>query len=274
MQAEIVLVNRQKASDYLKNNVNNRPLNKGLVARYVYLMSRGLWKENGESIIIDTNGTIKDGQHRLSAIAEGNFEYHIPIITGVDPSVMSTIDTGRKRSLYDVFHMEGVKNAHQLAATVRRTLGWDNRKLTPTLDRSTFTTPHIACLNHFKKNEDYYKVLNAKSVKLVTQQDVRLFSITDVAFLRHIIEPYNFKSTSCYQFIEQCMGINMPPKSAAYHLRKILAANKKNFAKITIRQKVGLYITAWNLYNSGNAEIDGLGYKATDDIPEVSKPRY
>jgi hypothetical protein len=122
----------------LVNNSTNRPFRLGLANRYKSEFLRGKWKLNGETIIVDWDGKIQSGQHRLAgfimAEAERLADKRVPgkegvgwkewckalhghggpltmpaiIVTGIDPSpeTVNTIDQGLKRTVGDVFYRE------------------------------------------------------------------------------------------------------------------------------------------------------------------------
>jgi len=82
----------EKAKEYLKKNVNNprgtNSLNLGTVRALADAMSAGLWELNGEAIEFDSNGFLKNGQHRLAAIIKSGKTIETVVIRGIDPSVM------------------------------------------------------------------------------------------------------------------------------------------------------------------------------------------
>ena len=50
----------------------NRTINRSRVTEYANLMASGKWELNGESIILDENGDVSDGHHRLLACIKAN----------------------------------------------------------------------------------------------------------------------------------------------------------------------------------------------------------
>ena len=49
-------------------NTGNRPLNQEAVERFRGILRNGQWMNTGEAIVVASNGTLNDGQHRLIAI--------------------------------------------------------------------------------------------------------------------------------------------------------------------------------------------------------------
>lgn len=98
IRTEVETIDAAKAIEYLKKNTGNyRKLSMQKVYQYAEDMKRGLWELNGETIVFDENGTLKDGQHRLAAIAKANIPVKINVARGVDPSI-KLYDVGQART--------------------------------------------------------------------------------------------------------------------------------------------------------------------------------
>jgi hypothetical protein len=105
----------------LTNNVSNRPFRTAYAKRYMLDKLRRKWKLNGETIIIDENGHVQSGQHRLVGLiwavmlwkkdpAKWAKYWSTPpvdecvIFHGIssDRDTVNTLDIGQKRTLSDV----------------------------------------------------------------------------------------------------------------------------------------------------------------------------
>ena len=75
MSVSVVDMNPTLAKQILSLNVKNRKLTKFNLSSTVYKMRTGKWHENGESIIIGSDGVLKDGQHRLEATIKANHSW-------------------------------------------------------------------------------------------------------------------------------------------------------------------------------------------------------
>ena len=105
--ATVINVTPELARTWLVANPNNRQLSAHRVKAYAHDMSCGKWELNGEPIVIDKGGHLKDGQHRLAAIAMSNKTIPMLVVTGIDEST-SLFDRGRNRSTPDVLKFGGV----------------------------------------------------------------------------------------------------------------------------------------------------------------------
>ena len=96
--ASVELITPEIAEQIMQHNKHNprKKINQHVVAAYAEDMKRGNFFLNGESIVIDANGDLKDGQHRLLAIIKAGVSIYMMVVRGVDPSI-TTWDYGRLR---------------------------------------------------------------------------------------------------------------------------------------------------------------------------------
>lgn len=113
------LITPAKAKELLEANKGNRPVRLSVVAQYRADMKAGRWHMNGETIKIDKEGTILDGQHRLLACVQSDVSFVSYIVRGLEPEVYLTIDIGSKRTCSDALAREGVKHSAATASAVR-----------------------------------------------------------------------------------------------------------------------------------------------------------
>ena len=97
------------AREYMKKNVNNprgkKSLSRSVVKAYADDMTAGLWELNGEALVFDSDGFLKDGQHRLAAIIMSGKTIETAVIRGVDPNV-NVFDIGWKRTIYQMVNSD------------------------------------------------------------------------------------------------------------------------------------------------------------------------
>lgn len=92
------LITPAMASNYLTHNEHNprKNTNRNQIEAYARDMAAGKWFANGEPIVFDANGDLKNGQHRLMAIVKANVPVYMFVIRGVDPEY-TTFDYGMLR---------------------------------------------------------------------------------------------------------------------------------------------------------------------------------
>jgi len=115
----IVRITPSIAADMLTRNTSNRPINKDHVKHFCEIMQRGEMVMNGETIILDSDDVVLNGQHRLLACVQCGISFDSLVVRGVDLDAFKTIDGGKKRSVADALSMQGEVNATNLAAAVQ-----------------------------------------------------------------------------------------------------------------------------------------------------------
>ena len=107
MQCFVERITPQKAEEYLKRNMVNRNITTKRVEQYARDMKNGEWQLNGEGIVFDEDGVLKNGQHRLSAIIKAGIPIDMLIIRGI-PRDANLQDRGKIRRAYDAMIIDGV----------------------------------------------------------------------------------------------------------------------------------------------------------------------
>ena len=105
LSAFILSITPNIATQMLAENVSNRKLKSGLVARYSNAIKKGQWKLNGSAVVFSSDGQLLDGQHRLHSIVQTGVPVSCMVVYGVQPKTMDTIDTGKSRSHADLMFL-------------------------------------------------------------------------------------------------------------------------------------------------------------------------
>ena len=71
-------------------------------------IDRGLWKNNGATIVFDLNGVGLDGEHRLKAVIKTKGCVAITVIVGAESGAAVTYDSGAKRSMRELIELDVV----------------------------------------------------------------------------------------------------------------------------------------------------------------------
>tara|TARA_Y100000004_G_scaffold138479_1_gene157056 strand:- start:277 stop:1545 length:1269 start_codon:yes stop_codon:yes gene_type:complete len=108
-KTEFVDLTPQMAIYILANcNSKNRSIGRDFVKKLYKEMTSGQWiGTNGQSISINWDGDLVDGQHRLCAIYNSGLpSVEVNLVSGVNPDSFVTIDQGKKRSFTDHLQYE------------------------------------------------------------------------------------------------------------------------------------------------------------------------
>ena len=87
-----------KATEYLAQNLCNRPISPPTVQKYVRLMQAGKFYVTHQGVAFDEEGRLRDGQHRLAAIVAANTPVSLLVTRGLSEEAALAIDDGRKRT--------------------------------------------------------------------------------------------------------------------------------------------------------------------------------
>lgn len=100
-----------------KNNKGNRNLRKGDVKALRNIIEQGLWEPTHQGFAFYEDGTVADGQHRLTAIVQAGIAVWANVTTGLPRRAIHAIDGGAVRTKTDRLHFSGVKSdAHRVSA--------------------------------------------------------------------------------------------------------------------------------------------------------------
>lgn len=124
MEAKVMTVTPEMAKEWLSNNKTNRRINPARVNSYARQIKSGKWLKNGEPIGIHEDGSLANGQHRLSAIVKTNIPMEMVVVFGI-PNDVKLFDRGRNRSVSDIISINnpdlkisnrdvGIANMHYL----------------------------------------------------------------------------------------------------------------------------------------------------------------
>lgn len=118
--AKVETISTDTAMTYLKNAGKNRKLSEKKVQDYAKQMTDGEWVLNGEPIIFGKSGNLIDGQHRLRAVIYANATVQMLVVRGVDDEYFDSIDSGKSRSLRDVFSISDIANSQLVSSIVKK----------------------------------------------------------------------------------------------------------------------------------------------------------
>ena len=98
-------ISPQMAHEYLSKSAGNRHLNSDHVLALAVAMEQGKWDDSASEVVFDEDGSMIDGHHRLHAIVAFGKPVRMLVKRGVSKSARGLIDTGRPRTVRDLFGM-------------------------------------------------------------------------------------------------------------------------------------------------------------------------
>lgn len=263
MKAGVVKMTPKMAMGLLEKNTKNRKISDLRVKEYRDAMLNGEWKENGESIIMDKNFVLKDGQHRLYAIIEANKAYDMVLVTDVEPEIMQTIDVGKGRSLSDVLTLNGVKSAGLAAGITKAILAYKKGTYTKKV-----SITNAQGVDFYFKNADDIDELTAISSKIYARQIDKIISPVAIGLYHYVISGYNH-NPAANDFLNLLSGVVVRPKSAATWVFKKMSNAKINKITLSKKWRLAMCIKAWNVFIDGDYPVKYMNYDVESPLPKV-----
>jgi hypothetical protein len=252
-------VTPRKAMEWLKRNVNNRPLSKVQVDHYARAMAESQWKLNGDSIRFNGNGDLIDGQHRLHACVQAGKSFDSYIVRGLEHDAFDTIDQGTKRSIGDVFARQGFVHYKSLAAACRWLYIYRNGMLGRRKLRPDEANKIIA------ENPGLH---DAMHIAVQLYADKRLLNPSSLAFLIYEcgqVDPD--KSLAFWTAV--CVGEGLTKGEPAHQLQRRLIQNLSSVAKLHNNTVTALAIKAWNAHRT-RKPLGVLKWMSEEPFPTIA----
>lgn len=114
-----IICTPQMADEFLKRNCNNRKLSSTRVAFLVRQIVDGNWMMTHQGIAFWDDGTLADGQHRLTAIVRAGKSVPVMMTTGLQKPAIHAIDMGRPRSTVDILRFVGMDISPSMVSAAR-----------------------------------------------------------------------------------------------------------------------------------------------------------
>lgn len=140
LKISVRMINPTVAKTMLGHMVDNRSVSPARVKRYEGAMRRGEWQV-GDPIMVNGDGRVIEGQHRLHAVIKCGMSIRFAVIEGYDPKkTFGVVGGGKERSAKDWFSILGDKNP-SVRASAMRLLNADRRGTIENVAQTTGVTP-------------------------------------------------------------------------------------------------------------------------------------
>lgn len=246
MKTQIREVTPEIALDLLKCNTRNRPLKQKVVIDYAIQMKKGLWKENGESIIMSDGNMLLDGQHRLAAIVKSGTTQKILVVTGVKSDSFDTIDTGLVRSAGDILAIDGVRSYYQKAAGIAKYFSMKNGFVSTTGLKSLKCSKQ-EILIECKLHSELYNEIDVICARCIGKLKLMPRSIMFGIMAYLIIEKKHSKE-KVFSFFKQLFFNEEVENSTISALREKLTKDAIGQYKLTPAAFNAIFAKTWNAY--------------------------
>lgn len=263
-QFESVLISPEIAKQLFDSRIKNRTINWKRVHLYTEEMKAGRWRMNGETIKVNADGRLLDGQHRCLAVMDYGKPVWFSIAKAVDTEAFATMDSGYPRRASQVLGMQDIKNSVAVCGIVGRKDEIERTGMYFTGGRSRERLgTNEAVLNDYYQDSKGYD--EAADIACLMYRKLRLFAPTFTGsifyYLRHSLG-YDYDQCAKFFTTLHTLGDNTIPQAAI--LRDLVLKKQVNNAvKLKNEYAWCLIAKVWNKYVK-NEPIRCLNY-----APEV-----
>jgi hypothetical protein len=259
-ECSLVDMTPARAQELLQANVRNRSLRRLYVKRLAEAMQRGEWSVNGEPIQVAEDGTLINGQHRLSAVIQSGVTIQTLMVTGLPVEALRTVDTGARRNLSDVLALRGETDTTNLAAA----LGLLHRyRSGARMDQSGHTAPTVQEALALLDREPHLREALSTSRSLHRRNKVRLSVMTVLLHLFNEVE-----REAGTRFFEALCTADESARSPVRALQSILARGRVDRRySVPAYSLCAMIIKAFNAWREGGS-IEVLSFRPGGDSPE------
>jgi hypothetical protein len=236
-------------------------------------MRNNRYIENGESIVFDKDGQLKDGQHRLKAILRTGLSYFIPIVRGVGKQSMATYDTGKNRSASDVLSLNNYLYPNAVSVIIKSIntycIKQSQRGSSSASGRKESLT-NQQVLSYCEDNYDWILEIIQKSQPIYESSKPRVLTLTNLSLIAYIIGGEK-PDSRVFDFLKNLVGLRKEQGSAASYLYTKLLNSKINKDPLNFFWILGMTVKAWNYYSEGNPSLKSFRFDVSKELPKVNK---
>jgi len=246
LEVNVETIDETKALEYLTHSDGNRPYHQQYTSLLAGKQQRGEWRTNGDSIRFDSNGILRDGQHRLKMVIQTGIPIEVIVVRSIDPDAFITMDTGKKRGLADVLSIQGEANPLLLAGA----LYWIRRYLIGNMFAMQVShEQHLAILTDLPEIRGSVQFFSAISKPAGYPGQPSIATATHYLFSQ--IDP--LKASKLIEGYVTGLGLT-GMRDPIYRLREQIIGYKKSKMKPTPQQIFGIFSFAWNAHQAGRPQ--------------------
>jgi hypothetical protein len=259
LTTEVIGVSPTLAAEWLRTVRNKAKIDTRTVLAYAHDMERGLWKLNGEPIILSSQGELLSGRLRLHACMKAATSFPTLVIRGIDDANFETIDAVRRRTFADVLTIRREPFGRTLAAALIILWRYGNDSLTGKAKKVSGQTL-IAILDANPEIRTSLRL--TKDVTPTLPHGV-------ATALHYLFSRINADLSD--RFFQEVVESTQRDGHAPFILRRQLDESFRQGGKRTQSMMIALTIKAWEAFRSGRP-IGVLRYspQQNEAFPKIS----
>lgn len=242
-----ITVTPELARKWLQTNTHNRPKSQTSVAKYRADMIAGRWLYAGDPIRFSDDGVLRDGQHRLLALAsitDESFSIPMLVIFGLPAETQHVMDQGLKRTPGQQLALDGVKDYNVVASAAKRYIIWrDGLMFRDSKLHQHVTAPMI---QEWVRNNPEKMALHALLRGLVRKLFVSPSLALSAAFILSDVD-----AEATLQFFTELERGVFTEGSPLLALTKRLQRIDREGLRVSDRDILSFFILAWNAWRHG-----------------------
>lgn len=228
----------------LASNPNNRTMSPHAVKSYARDIEDGAWDMNGQPIIVASDGSTNDGQHRCAAVVATGRSIPCMFIFGVERGTRTTLDGGRARQVGDYLQMDGHANSKQVASIARLVWQYDviGRMSTSADDQPTKRQTLEFALEN--------PALSDSAIFCQRGYQAVIGSLATLGACHFIFA--RLSKSMANDFVTSLMdGVDLTKNTALHTLRERLLSEKTAKHRIPPPTAASIIILGWNAHRQG-----------------------
>lgn len=263
MQITKETITVKKAMEYIKRNINNRPLSRPWVEELSEIITAGEFKMNGDAIRFNSNGDLIDGQHRLHACILSGIPIETYVVRGLEHAAFDTIDQGKRRKSSDILARQGEKQYTALAAAVKAVHEIQNNYA---ITHKKAFRPSI--LQKTLAECDGIREVVDECLQMMRTNKARSLINPGVACAMMYLTRKSNRQLADLFWSRVYGGESLTKSMPEYLLRQRLTENATSVARLPRDAMVALVIKAWNAVKTGQS-VKCLKWNSNEEFPMV-----
>lgn len=262
MFSEVVTVTPSIAAALLARNTHNRPYNQKRAEKYATMIADGRWMVTPESIIIDRNGVLADGQHRLGGVIISNTKAKMLMWFGADPEIFKVLNQGITRTAANITAIAGYSNS-----AIRSSIAGFIGRLQAENPLATLDTNKVLQIVEETADDDMEDAIHFGEMT----RSRKLCNGTAAALAYWIIKKNSPNAARLPEFVDKFLtGANLSERSAVLRLRNMLTGSVINETNTRSRRmkEAAAIIMGWNAFLGGRY-LNSIAWKHHIKLPEA-----
>lgn len=240
-------ISPELAAHVLQNrNGGNRKINSMKVEELVHALEDDNFQITGATIIFGVSGRLLDGQHRLLACVRSGKAIKSYVVFGIEDGAFALIDTGRRRTNMDCFHIGGIPKPEVTAKAVR----WLMILTSNPLNRATYQNEEV--LNHYLQHVDAKAltraITDAEEIERTAKVAGSKLPAPAVAALVYLFRKSNRKEAE--EFVRALVENRGVGRSVHRFIKNTLERNNGRMHEVTRNAAI---TKAWNAHCAGES---------------------